>query len=226
MMLRDVSNIAQLAPIVRFPFCILCSAMASSGHRDVNLPPSTWHRAGGFLAEFGAWLQELGYSTWTIDKGPGNHLTNFWLYTRMDSSAPTKSQVQFGCTKFASVNPRIHAYARGKAPHLSAAVKLLENFMDQVWALEGQVTDAGVTTMVPAAQHPSWDQFEVLDLMQYRCPSTERVWFSNDDASFWFMPDSSDSCSTCGRWKKYQDSLSGAWWSNEDARKLFFLAAA
>ena len=104
----------------------------ASGHRDVNLPMHTLHRASGFLADFDEWLQELGFSTWTIGKEPGNHLTNFWLYTRMDSSCPAKSQVQFGGTAFADCNPFVHAYARGKAPHLSAAVRLLQNFVEQV----------------------------------------------------------------------------------------------
>ena len=68
-------------------------AMASNGHVDVNLPRATWHRAGGFLADFGVWLQSIGFGTWTVDKEAGNHLTDFWLHARMDSSAPAKSQV-------------------------------------------------------------------------------------------------------------------------------------
>ena len=68
-------------------------AMASNGHVDVNLPGATLHRAGGFLAEFGVWLQSIGIGTWTVDKEAGNHLTDFWLHARMDSSAPAKSQV-------------------------------------------------------------------------------------------------------------------------------------
>ena len=67
--------------------------MASNGHVDVNLPRATWHRAGGFLADFGVWLQSIGFGIWTVDKGAGNHLTDFWLHARMDSSCPAKSQV-------------------------------------------------------------------------------------------------------------------------------------
>ena len=78
-------------------FCPLSSlssrAMASNGHVDVNLPRATWHRAGGFLADFGVWLQSIGFGTWTVDKGVGNHLTDWWLHARMDSSCPAKSQV-------------------------------------------------------------------------------------------------------------------------------------
>ena len=65
----------------------------SNGHRDVNLPRHIRHRASGFPAEFGERLQKPGFSKWTIDKEPGNHLTKYWLCTRMDSGAPTKSQV-------------------------------------------------------------------------------------------------------------------------------------
>ena len=56
-------------------FCPLSSlssrAMASNGHVDVNLPRATWHRAGGFLADFGVWLQSIGFGIWTVDKGGG-----------------------------------------------------------------------------------------------------------------------------------------------------------
>ena len=148
----------------------------ASGHRDVNLPLGTWHRASAFLGEFGEWLQALGFSTWAVDKEPGNHLTNFWLYTRMDSSSPAKSQVQFGCTRFAAVNPKVHAYARGKGKHLSAAVDLLQHFIDQVWAFYEQAVAPGEITTMPAAQQEDWDQWDVPDMRQYRCPTSGREW--------------------------------------------------
>ena len=68
-------------------------AMASNGHVDVNLPRATWQRAEGFLADFGLWLQSIGFGTWSVNKEAGHHLTDFWLHARMDSSAPAKSQV-------------------------------------------------------------------------------------------------------------------------------------
>ena len=34
--------------------------MASSGHRDVDLPSATLHRSGSFLADFQEWLMALG----------------------------------------------------------------------------------------------------------------------------------------------------------------------
>ena len=101
----------------------------ASGHRDVNLPRHTVHRAGDFLAEFYTWVRTLGVSTWTVNKPPGNHLSSFWVYGVLDSSRPAMSKVSFGCTKFAACNPKVHAYARGKGEYLSAAVRLLEKFM-------------------------------------------------------------------------------------------------
>ena len=200
--------------------------MASCGHRDVDLPRSTWHRAGTFLEEFGEWLRALGFTTWTVDKGPGGHLTNFWLYATFQSTSPAKSRVQFGASAFAKVNPRIHAYARAKGDYLATAVGLLQNFVDQVWTFEEQATEPGDVTMMPAAQPQDWDQWDVLDLRQYRCPTSGRVWWSNDDATSWLMPDASGLRSACGNWLAYQDEEAGVWWCNESSRQLFFLAAA
>ena len=107
------------------------------GHVDVNLPRSSWHFAATFLADFARWLQAEGFSTWTVRKEPGNHLTAFWVYARLDDTLPAKSRIQFGCTKFAEVNPSVHAYARGKAEHLSSAVALLQKFVREVWAALG-----------------------------------------------------------------------------------------
>jgi hypothetical protein len=124
----------------------------------------------------------------------------------------------------------VHAYARGKGEYLASAVKLLEKFISEVWATDEEEQQAGEMT-TENVQHESWDQFEVLDMQKYRDPTTERVWFSTDDASSFFIPDSTTgSCSTCGRWRKvHQDSDSvagGVWWCNQVDRKLFFLAAA
>ena len=136
--------------------------------------------------------------------------------------------MQFGCTRFAAVNPQIHAYARGKGEYLASAVKLLESFISDVWAFEQEeqhATAPGELTMMPTAQHTDWDGWDVLDDMrQWRCPTSERVWYSTDDSDIWFMPDAEGLRSICGRWTKYQDSLAGVWWCNADDRKLFFQA--
>ena len=220
--LHDVSN-AQLAlsRLVDFP-SFSFFAMASSGHRDVNLPPATWHRAGGFLAEFGEWLTALGFTTWTVDKEAGNHLTNFWLYSRMDSAAPAKSQVQFGCTQFAAVNAKIHAYARGKGQHLTEAVDLLQHFVSQVWAFDEQA--GGYEGLAPANQDDG--NWQVLRMRQYKCPSSEQVWVSDDVSSVWFIPDNSGRRSTCGEWLAYQHETVGIWWCNEHNRQLYYPVAA
>ena len=68
---RTVVQLAPAAPSSQIPPGA-SFAMAWNGHRDVNLPRSTWHRAGEFLAEFGDWLGALGFQTWTVQKEPGD----------------------------------------------------------------------------------------------------------------------------------------------------------
>ena len=99
--------------------------------------------------------------------------------------------MQFGCTRFADVNPKVHAYARGKGKHLSAAVDLLRHFVEQVWAFEDQDQEP-----MPARQFDSW---QVVDMRQYKCPSSDQLWFGCEDESVWFMPDDSGALSTCGK---------------------------
>ena len=200
-------------------------AMTSGGGQcDVDLPLSTVHRAEGFLAQFAAWMNALGYSTWTVDKEPGGHLTPFWLYARMEMSCPTKSQVQFGCTSFAAVNARTHAYARGKGKHLLAAVDLLQHFVDDVWTFEEQAR--GHTEPTHAHQHD--DNWEELRMRPYICPSSEQVWFGcEDDPNVWFMLDTPNGRrSACGEWEAYQSEEGRVWWCCESSRRVFFPTAA
>ena len=178
------------------------------------------------MADFGDWLDTLGFQTWTIQKQPGGHLCSFWLHTRMDSSCPAKSQVQFGVTKFAAVNAEIHAYARGKGRHLTAAVDLLQHFIDQVWAFDELQAQQAPRADEPPTP-PQYDDWEVLDLRKYYIPNTENVfWFSDADASVWFIPDSTGARSRCGEWRAYSDARVGIWWVNEIDRQLYFPAAA
>ena len=144
----------------------------------------------------------------------------------IESTSPAKSRVQFGATQFAKVNPCIHAYARAKGNYLATAVGLLQNFIDQVWTFEEQATAPGEITMMPAAQHADLDHWDVLDMRQYRCPTSDRVWFSCEDQSLWFMPGECDSLSLCGEWRAYQDEGCGVWWCNESSGHLVFPAAA
>ena len=60
-----------------------------------------------------------------MQKQPVNHLMPFWLHTRMGSMCPAKFQTQYNCISVADFNPEMYAYARGKAPDLSAAVLCL-----------------------------------------------------------------------------------------------------
>ena len=195
----------------------------ANGHQDVNLPPHTVHRAGNFLAEFHTWVRTLGISAWIVDKPPGNHLTDFWVYARLDSSRPAMSKVSFGCTRYASVNPQVHAYARGKpGEYLASAVRLLQHFIDQVWAFEEQTPAVEPS---PAPQRD--DSWQALDLRQYQCPSSGKVWFSDGSCSVWFVPDDSGARSTCGKWQKYQyEAVGGDWWCNESSLQLYFPGAA
>ena len=191
----------------------------ASCHVDVNLPRATWYRASSFLGEFNDFLQALGFSPWAVDKEPGGHLTNFWLYCRLDSSCPAKSQVQFGATDFAAVNRIPHSYARGRGRHLAAAVKLLEHFVSEVWAFQEQ------TPAVEPPPAPRQEDWEVLDMRRFMCPTSERVWYSTDDASIWFMPEADGIKSVCGSWLALQDEEAGMWWCNENNRQLFFTVA-
>ena len=75
---------------------------------------------------------------------------------------------------------------------------------------------------------PQDDDWEVLDLRKYYIPNTENdvFWFSDADASVWFIPDSTGARSRCGEWRAYQDARVGVWWCNEIDRQLYFPAAA
>ena len=197
----------------------------ANGHVDVNLPRSSWHRAATFLADFARWLQAEGFSTWTVRKEPGNHLTAFWLYARLDDTLPAKSRIQFGCTKFAEVNPSVHAYARGKAEHLSSAVALLQKFVREVWAALGMLAgDEEQDEPMPDGGHENW---RALSMEAWRCPSSQRMWFScAEDETFSFMPAQSGCASICGHWRAYQDDVTAIWCCRESSRHLFVRAGA
>ena len=48
----------------------------------------------------------------------------------MDPACPTKSRVQFGCTRFQKVNAKVHAYVRSKDEYMADALRLLRAFVD------------------------------------------------------------------------------------------------
>ena len=190
----------------------------ANGHQDVDLPPSSLHRAGGFLADFGAFLRGLGFHTWTVQKEPGGHLTAFWLYVVLDAHCSKRSKVQFGCTRFASVNLNIHAYARGKAPHLAAAVDLLQHFVQQVWRPKDEPNQE------PTPEDRLNQNWQRVDMRPFLCPATHRLWYSCEDDSLSFMPDASGQCSICNHWRAYQDEAGHGWWCRETSGHIFFPA--
>ena len=75
-------------------------------------------------------MQAHNYITWRVDKARGNHLTSWWLYSRLRSWAPSSSVVVYGVTDFDGVNPTPHAYCRGKAAYIEEGFALLCAFVE------------------------------------------------------------------------------------------------
>ena len=98
-------------------------------HMDVIVPDALRWRLGQLLDEFEGFLQRKGYSTRRQDKEPGGHVTAWWLYARLDNRAPAKSEVQYGETDFAEVNPSPHLWARAKEAYRKEALRLLRKFV-------------------------------------------------------------------------------------------------
>ena len=96
---------------------------------DLDLPHTLLPQADEVLERFFYWLKKRGEDCWRRDKEPGRHLTPFWVYICMSPQAPSKSVCSFGVTRHASVNPRVHAYTRGKQGYLQAAHRLLRAFI-------------------------------------------------------------------------------------------------
>jgi hypothetical protein len=87
-----------------------------------------------------------------------------------------------------------------------------------VWAFEEQDQEP-----MPANELDRW---QVLEMRQYKCPSSKQLWFGCEDESVWFVPDDSGALSTCGEWQAYQDEVSAVWWCNERSGHVFFPTAA
>ena len=103
-------------------------------HVDVNIPPCLQARRGKLLGHFEDYLRRQSYQTRRENKEPGNHLTPWWLYVRLSSRAPSKSEAQFGETEFADVNPVPHLWSRAKEQYRHAAHRLLLDFMQRMEA--------------------------------------------------------------------------------------------
>ena len=83
-------------------------------HVDVNILSCLLARGGALLDAFDDFVRRRSYQTRREDKEPGNHLTPWWLYVRLNDRAPSKSEAQFGATDFADVNPVPHMWSRAK----------------------------------------------------------------------------------------------------------------
>ena len=103
-------------------------------HVDVNIPACLQARRGALLDAFEKSLKLQSYHTRREDKEEGNHLTPWLFYVRLSSRAPSKSEVQFGETEFADVNPVPHLWSRAKEDYRHAAHRLLRDFMQQMVA--------------------------------------------------------------------------------------------
>ena len=98
-------------------------------HMDVVVPAVLRLRLGQLLGELASFQQHKGYTTRRQDKQPGGHLTTWWLYARLDNQAPAKSEVQYGETDFAEVNPAPHLWTRAKEGYRKEALRLLREFV-------------------------------------------------------------------------------------------------
>ena len=115
----------------RLRFCAFFRILAVmvSHQLDMNIPAFARPFAVHFLDHFFKWLQARKPETEAFIrlKPGGTHLTDFWLYARV--GATRQSQVQFGCTDFARVNPVVHAYVKGKSDYKWRGYDLLDEFM-------------------------------------------------------------------------------------------------
>ena len=103
-------------------------------HVDFNIPACLQARRGTLLDAFEKSLKLQSYNTRREDKEEGNHLTPWFLYVRLSSHAPSKSEVQFGETAFADINPVPHLWSRAKQHYRQTAHNLLLIFMQQMVA--------------------------------------------------------------------------------------------
>ena len=101
-------------------------------HIDVNIPFALHPRMHTLLMGFEMYIKEKKIGKcWRVQRPPGNHLTQWWLYVCLSTDSPSAIIVQFGATIFADVNPMPHMYVRGKAVWIGVGLDLLEKFMDR-----------------------------------------------------------------------------------------------
>ena len=147
--------------------------MAPNGHCDVNIPTDLQPRLGFLLADFGAWLRAAHPHVvikGEIDKEPGGHITNWWLYTAGDSLAPKQTQMVFGETTHPEVNRIPHMWVRAKSQWLNFGVALLEEWLAALDAAPRSPSTRSLPPM-PARQAPHTEVIGVLTVAHYFDPS-------------------------------------------------------
>jgi hypothetical protein len=103
-----------------------------SGYRSVDVPLAVRPRMGHLLAEFEQFLTLGGFFCTRVPKLPGGHITPWWLHISVNGEAPVKSQLKFGETDYASVNPTPHLWVQGKEPYIGKGHQLLRKFIEHL----------------------------------------------------------------------------------------------
>ena len=102
---------------------------------DVNVPLALRSQLGTLLAQFEDYARQKGFVCRRRRKLDGrNHVTDWWLMLIVDGQGPKKSEVQYGETVFAGVNPTPHLWVRAKDAYRQAAYKLLRDFFAHLQA--------------------------------------------------------------------------------------------
>jgi len=188
----------------------------ASGHKDADLPASTVHRSASFLADMLQWLQGSGFTAWTVQKEPGNHLCPYWVYCVLDPTCTAKSKVVFGATRYAAVNPNVHAYVRAKQKYLPQAFELLSSFIE-TWAAAHQ-PEPEPQHDPPEAPQQQWRQVLNVDRIQCAYTGFERI----SGKGFSFDVVLGSDVSTCNHWRSFSQDGRLIWITYVD--RIFFFA--
>ena len=92
-------------------------------------------------------------------QGAGQPLDKFLVVHPHGQQRPDEES---GPVRVHKIRPRIHAYARSKGQHLSAAVFLLQSFVEQVWSFRVSEEQTPAVEPSPAPQRD--DGWQALDL--------------------------------------------------------------
>ena len=98
---------------------------------DVDVPGMLRAGLGTLLADLEIFVRARGLRARREYKPPGGHVTPWWLYVTLAEDAPSRSEVQFGETDHAEVNPVPHLWVRAKEAYRPTAKRLLLEFMGE-----------------------------------------------------------------------------------------------